>query len=71
MPEVTKVTIEESDCISCEACVSECDEVFEMAGSTAVVKPAAQNAEFLKPRTEKIIAAKDVCPSDAIKLEMQ
>jgi ferredoxin len=66
---VTKVWIETGDCISCEACVSECDAVFEMGDDAAVVKAEAQNPEFLAAHTEGIKAAIEACPSEAIKVE--
>ena len=65
MAEVTKVTIVNDDCISCEQCVSECDAVFEMADDKAIVKPGAD----LKANSEGIIAAAGACPSEAIKYE--
>ncbi len=69
MAEVTKVEIEAGECISCEACVSECEAVFEMGDDTAVVKPEAQDPAFLKPRSADVIAAAEGCPSEAIQCE--
>ena len=69
MSEVVKVTIDEDECSSCEACVSECEQVFEMAEDKVVVKPAAKNPAFLKQHSEGIIAAAEVCPCEAIKVE--
>lgn len=69
MPEVTKVEIDAGECISCEACVAECEAVFEMGEDTAVVKPEAQDPEFCKANTAGILAAVEACPSEAIKIE--
>lgn len=69
MAEVTKVEIEQGECISCEACVSECDAVFEMGGDAAVVKPEANDPAFCKANSDGIMAAVEVCPSNAIKVE--
>ncbi|HOB74385.1 MAG TPA: ferredoxin [Phycisphaerae bacterium] len=66
---VTKVEIEAGECISCEACVAECDAVFEMGDDAAVVKAEAQNPEFLAAHTDGIKAAVEACPSSAIKVE--
>ncbi len=69
MAEVTKVEIESGECISCEACVSECEAVFEMADDAAIVKPAAKDPGFCKANSEGIMAAVEACPSSAIKVE--
>jgi ferredoxin len=66
---VTKVDIEAGECISCEACVSECEAVFEMTDDVAVVKPEAKDPEFCKANTEGIMSAVEACPSSAIKVE--
>lgn len=66
---VTKVEIEAGECISCEACVSECEAVFEMGDDVAVVKPEANDPEFCKANSETIMAAVEACPSSAIKVE--
>ncbi len=69
MADVVKVTINADDCISCEACVSACEDVFEMADDKAIVKGEAQDPAFLKPRSADVIAAAEGCPSEAIKCE--
>jgi len=69
MAEVTNVTIQADDCISCEQCVTECDAVFEMADDKAVVKPEAKNPAFCKSNSDGIVAAAESCPSEAIKYE--
>ena len=69
MAEVTKITIDEDECISCEACVAECEEVFEMNDDKAVIKAEANNPEAFKKYSDAIVSAAESCPSDAIKLE--
>ncbi len=69
MAEVSKVEIDSGECISCEACVSECEAVFEMGEDTAVVKAEAKDPAFCKANTEGIMAAVEACPSSAIKTE--
>ena len=69
MAEVVKVEIDAGECISCEACVSECEAVFEMGDDVAVVKPEAKDAAFCRANTEGIKAAVEACPSQAIKIE--
>jgi len=65
MAEVNKVTIDASECISCEACVDACAEVFEMGKDTAVVKTGVD----VKANSEGIVAAAEACPTSAIKYE--
>ena len=69
MAAVTKVDIEGGECISCEACVSECEAVFEMGDDIAVVKPEAKDPAFCTANTEGIMAAVEACPSSAIKVQ--
>lgn len=66
---VTKVEIVAGDCISCEACVSECEAVFEMGDDAAVVKPEAKDPAFCQANSDGIMAAVEACPSSAIKVE--
>ncbi len=65
MAEVNKVTIDASECISCEACVDACAEVFEMGKDTAVVKAGVD----VKANSEGVVAAAEACPTSAIKYE--
>ncbi len=69
MAEVTKVWIEDGECISCEACTEALPEVFEMGDDVAVVKAEAQEAEFCRQHSDEIIEAAETCPVDAIKYE--
>jgi ferredoxin len=69
MAEISKVSIDADECISCEACVDACPEVFEMNDDTCVVKAEAQNADFVKAHGDAIIEAAEGCPVDAIKYE--
>ncbi len=65
MAEVSKVSVDAGECISCEACVDACAEVFEMGDNTAVVKAGAK----IKENSEGILAAAEACPTNAIKYE--
>lgn len=65
MAEVSKVWIDASECISCEACVDSCAEVFEMGKDTAVVKAGAD----IKANSDGIVTAAEACPTSAIKYE--
>ena len=69
MAEVTKVSIDDGECISCEACVDACPEVFEMTDDTCVVKTDAEDPEFVKQHADAIAEAAETCPVDAIKYE--
>ena len=69
MPEVTKVTIDQDECISCEACVAECEEALEMVEDKVALKAEAQDPEFLKQHSQGLIAAAEACPCDAIQVE--
>jgi ferredoxin len=66
---VTKVWLEESDCISCEACESNCPEVFAMNDGECQVKPEASDPVYLAPISEKIKEAAAACPVECIKFE--
>ncbi|HEY7086545.1 MAG TPA: Rieske 2Fe-2S domain-containing protein [Tepidisphaeraceae bacterium] len=72
MPEthqiVTKVWIAPG-CIVCDACENDCPEVFDVKEDTCLIRPPAQNAEFLKPLTPSIITAMEGCPVEVIKIE--
>ncbi len=65
---VTKVWIEEG-CIVCDACETAAPDVFEVQEDTCIIKPAALEAEFNKPRTQGIIEAAEECPVDVIKFD--
>ncbi|MFQ5590652.1 MAG: ferredoxin, partial [Phycisphaerae bacterium] len=65
---VTKVWIEEG-CIVCDACETTAPDVFDVKDETCIVKPAALDVEFTKPRTQSIIDAAEECPVDVIKFE--
>jgi cytochrome b6-f complex iron-sulfur subunit len=65
---VTKVWIAPG-CIVCDACENDCPEVFDVTEDTCLIRPPAQNAEFLKPLTPSIITAMEGCPVEVIKIE--
>ena len=67
---VTKVWIAPG-CIVCDACETEAPEVFEVKHDegTCLIRPAALDAEFCKPRSQSIIDAAVGCPVDVIKYE--
>ena len=69
MAEMTKVWVDESECISCEECVQVCPEVFEMGDDTAVVKAEAQDGDVIQEQSDAIAEAAEACPVDAIKYE--
>jgi len=54
--EVTKVWIAPG-CIVCDACETDCPEVFDVQEETCVTRPEAHNPEFTKPLTPSIIVA--------------
>ncbi|MCC6581645.1 MAG: Rieske 2Fe-2S domain-containing protein [Phycisphaeraceae bacterium] len=66
---VTKVWIAPG-CIVCDACETECPEVFDVQEETCVIRPPAKDADFTKPLTPAIKAAAEGCPVDVIKFEM-
>ena len=66
--EVVKVWIEPG-CIVCDACETDCPEVFEVQEETCIVRPEAQNSEFTKPLTPSVIVAAEGCPVDVIKFD--
>jgi ferredoxin len=66
---ITKVWLEQSDCISCEACEANCPEVFEMADGECRVKPEAADPAYLAPLTDKVKEAAAACPVECIKFE--
>lgn len=65
---VTKVWIAPG-CIVCDACETTSPDVFEVTEDTCLIRPAALEVEFTKPRTQEIIDAAQECPVDVIKFE--
>lgn len=66
--EVVKVWIAPG-CIVCDACETDCPEVFEVQEETCIIKPEAANAEFTKPLTPSIKVAAEGCPVEVIKFD--
>jgi cytochrome b6-f complex iron-sulfur subunit len=56
-------------CIVCDACETDCPEVFDVQEETCVIRPEAQKGDFTKPLTPSIIIAAEGCPVDVIKFE--
>ncbi len=67
MANVTKVWIEEDECIACEACIGEAPEILEMDDDKCVVKTS--DPAVLAENSEQIVAAAEACPTDAVKYE--
>lgn len=67
---VTKVWIAPG-CIVCDACETTAPDVFEVQheNNTCIIRPAALEVEFTKPRSELIVQAAEECPVDVIKFE--
>jgi cytochrome b6-f complex iron-sulfur subunit len=65
---VTKVWIAPG-CIVCDSCENDCPEVFDVQEETCVIRPPAQNPDFLSPLTPSVITAAEGCPVDVIKFE--
>jgi len=65
---VTKVWIE-LGCIACDACETICPDVFDVQEDMCLIRPAALEAAFNKPRTELIMDAAKECPVDVIRFE--
>lgn len=68
---VTKVWIAPG-CIVCDACETTCPDVFEVQhdNETCIIRPAALDAEFTKPRSATIKEASAECPVDVIKFDV-
>ena len=66
--EVVKVWIAPG-CIVCDACETDCPEVFDVQEETCIIRPEALKPEFTKPLTPSIIVAAEGCPVDVIKFE--
>lgn len=71
MEVVTKVWIAPG-CIVCDACETTAPDVFEVQhdNETCIIRPAALDAEFTKPRTGIIKEAAEECPVDVIKFDV-
>jgi ferredoxin len=65
---VLKVWIEPG-CIVCNACESNCPEVFHVEVESSTVRPEAMNVEFLSPLSPSIRQAAEECPAEVIKFE--
>jgi cytochrome b6-f complex iron-sulfur subunit len=65
---VTKVWIAPG-CIVCDACENDCPEVFDVTEETCLIRPPAQNPDFLKGLTPSVITAMEGCPVEVIKIE--
>ena len=61
---IKKVWVEEDECTSCEACVDEAPDVFEM-DDVAKVKSGID----LDALEDQIVNAADICPVECIKYE--
>lgn len=66
--EVTRVWIDPG-CIVCDACETDCPEVFEVQEETCIIRPEATKADFNQLLTPHIRIAADNCPVDVIKFE--
>lgn len=69
---VTKVWIAPG-CIVCDACETTAPDVFQVLhdDGTCIIRPAALEMEFTKPRTESIKEAAAECPVDVIKFDLK
>jgi ferredoxin len=65
---VLKVWIEPG-CIVCNACESNCPEVFHVEVESSTIRPEAMNAEFLSPLSKAVRDAAAECPVEVIKFE--
>ncbi|MFG0330319.1 MAG: Rieske 2Fe-2S domain-containing protein [Phycisphaerales bacterium] len=66
--EVVKVWIEPG-CIVCDACETDCPEVFDVQEDTCLIRPEAMKPDFTKPLTPSIEVAAEGCPVDVIKFD--
>lgn len=66
--EVVKVWIAPG-CIVCDACETDCPDVFEVQEETCIIRPDAHSEDFTKPLTPSIKVAAEGCPVDVIKFE--
>jgi ferredoxin len=65
---ILKVWIEPG-CIVCNACETNCPEVFHVEVESSTIRPEAMNVEFLSPLSKSIRAAAEECPVEVIKFE--
>jgi ferredoxin len=56
-------------CIVCNACESNCPEVFHVETESSTIRPEAMDVEFLTPLTSAIRDAAEECPAEVIKFE--
>ncbi len=66
--EIVKVWIDPG-CIVCDACETDCPEVFEVTETTCEIRPDAAKSAFTQNLTPSIITAADGCPVDVIKFD--
>jgi ferredoxin len=59
----------EPGCIVCNACESNCPEVFHVEVESSTIRPEAMNVEFLGPLSKSIRDAAAECPVEVIKFE--
>ncbi len=67
--EIVKVWIAEG-CIVCDACETDCPEVFDVTEETCLIRPAAAKADFTQNLTPSIKVAAEGCPVDVIKFDV-
>ncbi len=67
--EIVKVWIAPG-CIVCDACETDCPEVFDVQEETCIIRPPALKPDFTRPLTPSIIIAAEGCPVDVIKYDM-
>jgi len=60
-----KVTVDEEECIGCEACVETCPEVFEMSDDKVRIKVDDVPGDAVESCRE----AAENCPVEAIQIE--
>lgn len=65
---VTRVWIEPG-CIVCNACESQCPDVFRVEADGSTVRGEALDVEFLRERSVSVRLAADECPVEVIKFE--
>jgi ferredoxin len=65
---ILKVWIEPG-CIVCNACESDCPEVFHVEPDGSTIRPEALNVEFLRLLSESVRQAAEECPVEVIKFQ--